>query len=69
MKPRCSLRLTFKGKTIAKKIITHYNILKSFFINTLKINDKYLINKLCCGIEHHITSEVYEALDNFIQNN
>jgi len=68
-KPRRSLRLSSEGKMIAKKILTRYNILKSFFINTLKINDKYLLNKLCCGIEHHITSEVTEALDNFTHNN
>ena len=38
--------------------------LREFFIGTLKLNDKELVDKLCCGIEHHITPEVVKALDN-----
>lgn len=63
-KPRSSIRLTPKGKNIAKQMIKNYNKLRAFFIKTLKLNDKILIDELCCGIEHHITPEVTKALDN-----
>ena len=63
-KPRKSLRLTQKGKDIAKQVIKNYNKLREFFFKTLKLNNEDLIDKLCCGIEHHITPEVVEALDN-----
>ena len=63
-KPRKSLRLTQKGKNIAKQVIQNYKKLREFFLETLKLNNKELIDKLCCGIEHHITPEVVKALDN-----
>ena len=57
-KPRKSLRLTTKGKEIARNIIERYNYLKNFFKNVLKLEDKLLVEKLCCGIEHHISLEL-----------
>ena len=63
-KPRKSLRLTQNGKNIAKQVIKNYKKLRKFFLETLKLNNKELIDKLCCGIEHHITPEVVKALDN-----
>lgn len=63
-KPRKSLRLTKNGKNIAKQVIKNYKKLRYFFSETLKLNNKELIDKLCCGIEHHITPEVVKALDN-----
>ena len=63
-KPRKSLRLNQKGKNIAKQVIQNYKKLREFFLETLKLNNKELIDKLCCGIEHHITPEVVKALDN-----
>ncbi len=63
-KPRKSLRLNQKGKNIAKQTIKNYKKLREFFIGILKLNDKELVDKLCCGIEHHITPEVVKALDN-----
>lgn len=65
-KPRSSIRLTQKGKEIAKQMIENYEKLREFFINILELNDKKLIDKLCCGIEHHITNKVVEALDNLL---
>jgi len=44
-----------KGKDIAKQLIKNSNNLREFFTGILKLNDKELIDKLCCGIEHHIT--------------
>jgi DtxR family Mn-dependent transcriptional regulator len=63
-KPRYSIRLKQKGKDIAKQLIKNSNNLREFFIGILKLNDKELIDKLCCGIEHHITPEVTKALEN-----
>jgi len=65
-KPRSSIRLTQKGKMIAKQIIRNYQKLENFFKGILKVKDKELIDKLCCGIEHHVTSEVVKALDEFL---
>jgi DtxR family Mn-dependent transcriptional regulator len=63
-KPRSSIRLTPKGKNIAKETVKKAKKLREFFTAVLRIDDKDLIDKLCCGIEHHITSEVVRALDN-----
>ena len=65
-KPRNSIRLKQKGKEVAKQLIKNSNKLREFFIGILKLNDKDLIDKLCCGIEHHITPEVTKALDNLL---
>ncbi len=62
-KPRKSLRLTQKGKNVAKQVITNNRKLRKFFLETLKLQNKDLIDKLCCDIEHHITPEVIRALD------
>ena len=62
-KPRSAIRLTQKGKNIARQTIKNYKKLKEFFIRILELNDDKLIEKLCCGIEHHITPEVVKALD------
>lgn len=63
-KPRKSLRLTLKGKIVAQNVIDKYNHLKYFFTHVLKLKDALLLEKLCCGIEHHITPEVSKALEN-----
>jgi len=64
-KPRNSIRLTETGKEIAKNIFKRYNLLKEFFTNVLKIKDTCKLEDLCCKIEHHISSEVTNALENF----
>ncbi|MFX1379963.1 MAG: metal-dependent transcriptional regulator [Promethearchaeota archaeon] len=65
-KPRKSLRLTKRGKEIALSIIKNYNCLYNFFVRVLKIQNKNLIHKLSCEIEHHINSEVSSALENLV---
>ncbi|MBD3195037.1 MAG: hypothetical protein GF317_08290 [Candidatus Lokiarchaeota archaeon] len=62
--PRKSLRLTQKGKDIAKSILSSYKLLQDFFVNILKIDDDDIIDDLCCKIEHHLTGEVKDALSN-----
>nr|TFG08190.1 MAG: hypothetical protein EU539_03025 [Candidatus Lokiarchaeota archaeon] len=65
-KPRSSIRLSKKGKDIAQQITKNYKKLRQFFAGILKIDDKELIDSLSCGIEHHMTPEVVEALDNLL---
>lgn len=66
--PRKSMRLTKKGKKIAKNIVERYKVLKDFFINVLKLTESDSINEICCKIEHHLTNEVSEALYNLNLN-
>ncbi len=61
--PRKKVRLTSKGKTIAINMIKYSTELKFFFQNLLKLKSKKEISKLCCLIEHHLTPEVYFALE------
>lgn len=66
-RPRSSLRLTKKGKQVAETLETNFNRLKEFFIHILKLKNKELVNELCCGIEHHITPEVADALEDLLR--
>ena len=67
--PRSSLRLTTKGKNIADLMVIKSKKLREFFTEVLKLENKELIDNLCCSIEHHITIEVVEALENLIAQN
>ena len=67
--PRQSLRLTSKGKYIAQEICANYNCLRNFFINILNLKDDSKLKQMCCEIEHHITPEVSEALNNLSFDN
>jgi len=64
--PRKSIRLTKKGKELAFNIIKNYNCLIKFFLHVLKLKNKSLAQKLSCEIEHHITPEVSDAIENLI---
>lgn len=67
-KPRKFVGLTKEGRKIAQSTINNYNVLKNFFIQVIKLNDKTLIDKLCCGIEHHITSEISKTIQELIES-
>lgn len=67
--PRKSIRLTQKGKLIAEQVFKKSEKLREFFTEILGIDDDDLLDKLCCGIEHHITPEVAKALDNLTTQN
>ncbi|MFX0028671.1 MAG: metal-dependent transcriptional regulator [Candidatus Hermodarchaeota archaeon] len=62
-KPRKSIRMTKKGKRIASNTINNYNSLVKFFSNVLKLKNDALIDKISCEIEHHINSEISNALE------
>ena len=61
--PRKMVRLTPNGKQIANKVLNYSRQLKFFFKNVLMIKSEKEISELCCLIEHHITPEVYLALE------
>jgi DtxR family Mn-dependent transcriptional regulator len=65
--PRKSLRLTKKGKDVALNTLNKYNTLKDFFEHVLNLRDRTLTEKLCCGMEHHITTKVSESLRDLIE--
>ncbi len=62
--PRKSVRLTAEGKRIALTTINKYNNLKHFFEDVLGVDNKFELEELCCKIEHSITPEISEALEN-----
>ncbi len=63
---RKSIRLTDKGKMIARQLNEAHSLLYQFFANVLKIEDKDIIENLSCEIEHHITREVKASLEEFL---
>ena len=64
--PRKSIRLTEKGKSIARQLDETHALLYQFFASVLKIEDKEIIENLSCEIEHHITRDVKESLEDFL---
>ena len=62
--PRKSIRLTREGRRLAQDTINNYYRLVNFFKNTLKIDDKAVVQEICCKMEHLLTPEVNNALDN-----
>ncbi|MFX1401477.1 MAG: metal-dependent transcriptional regulator [Promethearchaeota archaeon] len=66
--PRKAIRLTNKGKTVAKNIVRYNLKLKDFFKNILNIKDELILEELCCKIEHHITPEIITTLENLDLN-
>ena len=64
--PRKAIRLTEKGKKIAKQLDETHTILYQFFSKVLKIEDQDVIENLSCDIEHHITQNVKKSLEEFL---
>ena len=64
--PRKAIRLTEEGKKIAKQLNEIHNLLYQFFAKVLNIEDEDAIEKLSCEIEHHITRDVKNSLENFL---
>ncbi|MHA2281924.1 MAG: metal-dependent transcriptional regulator [Promethearchaeota archaeon] len=64
--PRKSIRLTEKGKKIARQLDETHVLLYQFFAKVLKIEDEEIIENLSCEIEHHITRDVKESLEDFL---
>ncbi|MFW9989081.1 MAG: metal-dependent transcriptional regulator [Candidatus Odinarchaeota archaeon] len=65
-KPKRSLRLTQKGKDIARYLNETQYLLEFFFEKVLKIHNKEMITKISYEIKHYITVEVKESLESFL---
>ena len=65
-KPRSPIRLAKKGKEVVQELLKNYNRLQEFFKQVLHLEDQYLIQELACKIEHLITPEVSNALEELI---
>lgn len=65
-KPRKSIRLTVKGKIIAKQLNETHELLRDFFIKVLEIPDEELVDNISCQIEHHITKKLQIKLKEFL---
>ncbi len=65
-RPKKSIRLTKKGKEIALNIVKNYNCLFDFFIHVLKVKNESTVQKLCCEIEHYMSKDVSDALENLV---
>jgi len=64
--PRKAIRLTDKGKKYAIQLEETHSLLRTFFKDILKIDDKEVVEKLSCEIEHHITQEVKDSFRTFV---
>ena len=65
-KPRKSIRLTEKGKIIAKQLNETHELLRDFFLKVLEIPNEEVVDNISCEIEHHITSHVKKKLKEFL---
>ena len=65
---RKTIRLTEKGKKFAKQLDEIHTLLHLFFAKVLKIEDGDIIEDLSCEIEHHITRDVKDSLEEFLSN-
>jgi Mn-dependent DtxR family transcriptional regulator len=64
--PRKAIRLTKKGKELAKQLSEIHNLLNTFFKKVLKLEDEERINDISCQIEHHISPKVKDSLKEFL---
>lgn len=67
-KPRSAIRLTDKGKEIARQLNESHKLLLTFFKDVLKITDDSIVDKLACDIEHHISRDVRNSLKKFLND-
>ena len=65
-KPRKSIRLTEKGKSIAMQLNETHELLRDFFIKVLEIPDEDVVDNISCQIEHHISWSIKKKLKEFL---
>ena len=63
--PRKGIRLTDKGRTRAKDIVTYHILFELFLKNVLQMTNEDEINRLACDFEHHFTPELKKRLSDF----
>jgi DtxR family Mn-dependent transcriptional regulator len=65
-KPRSSIRLKEKGKRRAEQILSNYKHFYKFCVDILEIDDKSIVNDLCCKVEHHLSSEINNRINDLL---
>jgi DtxR family Mn-dependent transcriptional regulator len=65
-KPRSGIRLTEKGRDMAKLMIGNHITLELFLMQVLKIPDRPTIEKLACDFEHHLTPEIQKKMEELL---
>ncbi|MFW9899333.1 MAG: metal-dependent transcriptional regulator [Candidatus Thorarchaeota archaeon] len=65
-RPRKLIRLTEKGKTIARQLNETHELLRDFFIKVLEIPDEEVVDNISCQIEHHISWSIKKKLKEFL---
>ncbi|QVK17822.1 metal-dependent transcriptional regulator [Mycoplasmatota bacterium] len=66
--PYGDIKLTQKGLEKAKKIYNIHNLITDFLVKTLKI-DKITAEKDACRIEHVISQETVDAIEQYLIDN
>ena len=61
--PYSKIKLTNPGREIAKNVYHRHIVIRDFLINKLGIN-KEIAEKDCCMIEHVISPETLQAMEN-----
>lgn len=64
--PYSAIKLTEKGRDIAKNVYHRHTTIRDFLINKLGINNE-IAEKDCCMIEHVISPETLLAMENFVK--
>lgn len=64
--PRKAIRLTEEGKNYGKQLDEIHHLLRKFFKEVLKIEDEEIVENITHEIEHHITLDVKESLNQFL---
>ncbi|MHC1591470.1 MAG: metal-dependent transcriptional regulator [Candidatus Helarchaeales archaeon] len=62
---RKGVKLTKKGRDVAERVLQSHRIIELFLRDVLQIKDPH---ELASKLEHHITREMREAIENFMRN-
>ncbi len=58
------IKLTEKGKKLARRIVHRHVVLKEFFVSVLKLEDQKA-NDVACEFEHMLDDETFDQLSKF----
>jgi len=65
-KPYGFITLTAQGRALAEKVTRKHNIIKSFFVNILGV-EQTIAGKAACGAEHVLGPQIVSRLLRFIE--
>lgn len=62
---RKGVKLTKSGRLIAERVLKSHRIVEEFLQDILCMDQ---VHELACELEHHITPEMYEAINRFMRD-